>query len=186
MAQPFVTGPCHLFLGLGALGQPLYLGTGERAPWIEIKAEWEPLFNDLGGTKVPIDEAYEGEHGFVGVDLTRWNESVYQLATSRTRHDLQRGLDLSSDIGTLMVHEAAAYPLWVAFPYNSKPAYASMPPGYRFLRAHLLGPDRHEPQGTAPKKVRCLWHCLRALTSAVGTLTLYDHDMTLIQSVPLD
>jgi hypothetical protein len=180
MATPYVTGPVHLFVG--PLSSPNYLGTAERFPRMSIRTGWEPVFNDLGGQRVPFDLLYEGQEAFVSVDLTRWNENVLQVMMARAISTVP-GLDGPLDIGTAMLTENAAGPLWLLFPFGgvkaafNAPGSGPMPGGYRFPRAILAGPEDFESMGTAPRKIRLIWHCLRFFNPQNGRFLLYDNNM---------
>jgi len=187
MAQPYVTGPVNLFVRLPDASIE-YLGTGKEAPRLKIVPHWEPVMNDLYGTKIPMDVAYEGEEAFVAVDLTRWNESVYTKLVQRPDVQTDRGRDILDDIGTLMIHEGASHELWLHFPYTTlKTSMATQPAGYHFRAAYVLGPDEFERLGTVAREQRVIWHCLRKSVAGGGASTLdlrlYDHDMTGLPSI---
>src|SRR5438105_3720161 len=118
MAKPYVTGPCAIYCGIGALYAPIFLGHSERGVRIRIAPEYEPVHNDLGG-RVPIDWLYEGETAIISADLTRFNEAVYELIAARPRTSTLGsvpGVNVPGDIGTMMITEGFAYPLWLVFP----------------------------------------------------------------------
>lgn len=193
MAKQYVSGPGHLYVGVDitpgrrtasqntsvtAVKRPIYLGTAEKFPKITKRPNFKPTFVDQGG-EVPHDVAFMGEEAFVAADLSRYNEAVYNSLSSRPRHQFGlRGFTGSQDIGTLMIAEGKAYPLWVHFPYASKAAFSDMPNGYHFFASYLIGPDELEPLGTTPRKVRLIWHCLRVYDPVAGNYLSYDHDMT--------
>jgi hypothetical protein len=204
MATPYVTGPAHVFVGLGSGGTPIYLGTCERYPKILIRPANEPHFNDMGG-KVPFDMAHMGEEGFTSGDFNRFNETTYAVLASRPRGPAGvRGLNVAGEIGALYLTEGFAYGVWVSFPYVAKPVFAAagMPAGYHFLASYLVGPDELEPLGTTPRKIRLIWHHLRAfgipgisipqgvtLQSSIGAgevFELYNHDMSAINGIPVN
>jgi hypothetical protein len=181
MAQPYVTGPAHLYAGVGAGGAPFFIGHAMRTPRITIRPHFSPVWCDLTGQTVPYDWIFDGEEGFVTYDVSRWNEAGYAALAARPRATGARGITLPGDIGSLMITELFAYQLWVVFPYAAKPAYASMPPGYHFLNAWLEGPDELDDLGTTARRNRLVFHCGRSgviTTSPTGgqglTLTLYD------------
>jgi hypothetical protein len=190
MARQYVTGPAHLFVGLGTKGG-VYLGTAEKFPRISIRRQFHPTYTDQGGL-IPHDMAYMGEEAFVAADISRWNESVYAQLAALPRPNSSvglsspvqapvRGTNVGGDIGTLLVGEGMALSLYVQFPYAALKAaiYPDMPPGYRFAAAYLVGPDELEPLGTTPRKERLLWHCLRTYNAKSPTLyTLYDFNLT--------
>jgi hypothetical protein len=193
MAGQKVTGPAHIYCGVGPNKSPLYLGTAERYPKISIRPHFKPTFTDIGGD-VPFDMSFQGEEGFVSADISRWNEITYAIMAARPRHRhplFPRGSTFNGDIGTLMLAEGAAYPIWVVFPYaavnGGKAAFADMPAGFRFVSSYLMGPDELEPLGTTPQKERLIWHCLRSFYITTGgnarQFLLYDHDMRGLPSI---
>lgn len=190
MAQPYVTGPCSIFVGVGAGGSPVFLGHAERSPSIQIRPSFSPVFNDIAGQRVPYDYIYDGEEGMVSADVTRWNESVYTTIASRPLHSGADGLNAPGEIGSLMGLEGLAYPLWLLFPYASKPAMVAggMPAGYRFAKAFLEGPDGLDGLGTTNRRLRLNFKCMRDFQGEgaalfPGTLYLYDHDMSAVSGL---
>lgn len=160
---------------------PLYLGTAEDTPTIDIDRAYVPWYDDEGGTSFPADDIYESEQGLVVADISRWNEPVYAyIACVYNQLDPAggRGYDPPFSVGTSMAYEGATYPLWVQFPYAAKLLYADMPPCYRFYCASLLGPDRLEPLNHLPSKRRLIWRARRYLNVVNGFAALYDHNMT--------
>lgn len=182
MAKPYVTGPCHLFLGVGPSGAAIYLGTAERTPEIQIRPSWSPVFNSIAG-EVPFDWLFEGEEAFLTADLTRWNEPVYAASASRPNAGATRGRNIPGDLGTLMISEGFAYQLWALFPYSIlKPAFSDQQQGFRFPAAFLEGPDSLSGLGTINRRNRLMFHAGRAYSinpSGLGMDFLcYDGDMS--------
>lgn len=201
MAQPYVTGPVSVYVGVtigGVTTTPVFLCHGEKGPSIQIRPSFSPVFADISGQRVPLDYLYDGEEAIVTVDSTRFNESVYFNIANRASPGLgSRGTDFPGDIGTLMGHEGKAFPLWLLFPYAGKPAFSAavgpnsggpMPGGYHFFRAFLEGPDGLDGLGTTNRRTRFSFHCIRVLdptyngADGSGSLALYDHDMSAIQT----
>lgn len=207
MAQPFVTGPCHIYCGVGSGLGPLYLGTCEAAPRIQMSPGWSPLMNDISGDQKPYDYLYQGQDAKVFGDLTVLNWPVLTIVQNRVpRGSPLPGLDPLGSVGTLMVTEGQAYPLWIHFPYGgatgSHAAMVTIPGGYHFFYAWLLGPDEIDP-GTKANKVHVQFHCQKGpvttivgptspqgiagatvLPTATGHFGLYDFNMTGIPAVP--
>lgn len=212
MAQAWTTGPAHLFAAPqgGGSNSPLYLGTAEKKPDINIITEYEPVMNDLAGQRLPYDRAYSGKEAIISVVLTRMNYHV--MAALMTRPNPAAGfggaaglepdgVNFLNDMGALMGTEGLTYPFWIWFPKAAIAAYAGMFAGYRFFSCITLGPDRIEP-GTEGKKVHLLIQAQRSLAPAgmpvpavgVPALTqtstsawlLYDHDMSAINSALLN
>lgn len=193
MAQLYSTGPVAVYVSTGVTmpgadpytaGVPLFLGTAEAAPEIHVRPLFAPVNNDIGGA-LPFDYIFHGEEADIVVDLTRWNEGVYAACAARPNsQDGTRGRFTSTDIGSLMATEGLTYGLWLNFPYVSKAAYSvTMPAGYRFLSAFMIGPDTILP-GTRANKRTCIFKAIRAFAPSDGTLRLYDHDMTGLPAVP--
>src|SRR5271166_2405198 len=138
MAQLFSTAPALIYVaqtgpglapGGGPGGSPVnpgFLGTAEFAPQIHVRREFEPVFNDLGGSRIAFDTMYESKEGFSFMDLTRWNENLFQQLAACPRsinvnpNDPEDGADFNGDIGTLMIQEGLAYTVFLKFPYANK------------------------------------------------------------------
>lgn len=197
MAQLYVTGPCDIYVGTTA-GTALFLGHAERTPNAQIRPMFSPVFCDLYGQRIQADAIYDGEEGMISADLTRFNESLYALIAARpnsTGTGAARGTNLPGDIGTLMVAEGFAYPLFLRFPYASKAAFSTgsggaMPAGYRFAACYLEGPDDLGPMATTNRRIRLNWHAVRTPFTVAGNplgsvgMLLYDHNMAPTAGVP--
>jgi hypothetical protein len=190
MAQLWCTGPAHIYVGVTTSRAPLYLGTAETKPDIDIRGEFEGVMNDLSGSKIPMDELWEGEEGMISFVLTRWNMNVALLMMAQPNFTGTPGLNSQDDMGTLMLTEGLSYPVWIRFPYaTSKVAMAGMVAGYRFWSCILLAPKKIEP-GTRAMKKHFALKAKRAFTSdaapnnlplkggSSAVWRLYDHDMS--------
>jgi len=179
--QPFVAGPCFLYTGTGSLAaknaEPFCVC--EDTPQVRIDSEWEPLYNSLGGSKIPSDQAFQGENAIVRVDTTKWSEDVYLKLAAKPWFSGIRGTHFFGDYGTLMLSEGAYYPLWLRFPYRgTKPAMATMPAGYKFVASWLGAGDDLGPLNTKPRRLSLVFVCQRILNPLTLAWTLYNHDMT--------
>lgn len=177
MAQPYVTGPAHIFIGVGPRGAPLYLGTSEGEPEIALLPEYDQIMNDISGSRKPMDRQFMGEEAMISAVLTRYNEIVLAAAQARVRGTI-RGAEPFGSIGALMGGEGNAFPLWLVFPYVVKPAMAAggMPAGYRFVQC--FDESDRMPVGTRARRVHVQFHAQRFLTIAGGgTGLLYDHNV---------
>jgi hypothetical protein len=175
MAQAFCSGPVPIYCGVGAGGSPLFLGHAERFPRVSIRPRFSSVYCDLSGQTVEYDSVYDGENSHVIADITRWNESTYAIiadrAKTRTAATVNRGTTGFGEIGTLMMTEGVAYPLYLVFPYAAKAAYATMPAGYQFFCAYLAGPDDFDLGSTA-RKLRLVFNCIRQVQAATGGTTV--------------
>lgn len=187
MAQAYNTGPVHIYWQLFSL-QMAYLGTCERAPRIVHTAYFEPIFNDIAGTKVPYDELFQGKDASIAGDLTRWNEAVLKDAETRVGNGAQvqpDGLDDEQSRGTMMLAEGQAGILILHFPYYAKPVMsaAGMRPGYRYFGAWLAGPD-DKTLGTQVNKAHIQFRALPVYQYTTGKFLLYDTNLSGIPAVP--
>ncbi len=187
MAQPYCTGPVLIYVQPAGFGSPQFFGTAERFPQQQITPEWEPVYNDMSGQRLPLDILYEGEEAYVTADVTRWNERLMASMMARPSGLGTRGRNVFGDIGSIMVLEGFAFPLWLRFPYSAKAVFQNaangpMPDGFHFLAAHLKGPDSYTGLGTGPKKIRCIWHCMR-IFSPPSNFLLYDQNMAGLPAV---
>lgn len=72
-----------------------------------------------GGVDGPgEDDLYLGEEALIEATLTRWSEAVYATISSKPRFGPGRGSIARRDVGTMMVREGRAYPVWVQMPYG--------------------------------------------------------------------
>jgi hypothetical protein len=188
MSIPYVAGPAFTYVGVGTNGAPLYFGTTESEPEIVIQPEFEPVMNDLRGSRKPYTYQSMGEDAVVLGTFNKYNEGVLRLMQSRPFRagaaTNVRGNQPFGSQGALMAEEGCLFPMWMVFPYVSKAFFASngMPAGYRFFGAFLFGPDRM-PIGTRVRKVQCVFQC-QAIFSLPGNWTVYDHNTSAVASIP--
>ena len=181
VAQPYVTGAVDVFVGLGSGGSAVYLGSTRGRPRIREMPAFSPVENDIAGDK-PYDMVYGGSDCIVMARFSRFKASVLNSITARPNAQAayqgvgvaggqggttspSRGTNIAGDIGTLMVTEGKAYPLWLRFPYTVlKSAYGNQEPGYYFPAAFLMGPDEHEDLGTTARTEGLVFYAARVLT----------------------
>lgn len=184
MAHPVTTGPAYFHAGIGPNYAPVFLGTATRGVRIQVRRYWEPIYNDIAGLAA-LDWMYEGQEGIVSCDLSRFDEAVYELIAAMPRSSSPGsvpGIEQPGDIGTMMVTEGFAFPIWVEMPYglggrNAKPALADQPPAYHFFAAMLAGPDDFGAGAVQNQQKRLIFQCFRTTTinSQLGaTFGLYD------------
>lgn len=193
----YVTGPIPIFVAFrvnGQLGAPELLGTGETATEPDIRAQWDGVMNDITGTKLPYDVAYEGEEAFFSVQLTRWDDLVRKkLAARPFRQGSVAGVNAVrqagpgntyGDRGSLMITEGLAVACWLPFLYAKKPVYsaANLIRGYRFPYCWTEGPETWRG-GTRAARVALTFHAIAGFES--NNLRLYDHDMSAVENLTL-
>jgi|HubBroStandDraft_3_1064219.scaffolds.fasta_scaffold329365_1 hypothetical protein len=166
MAQVFTTGPVELWAGVAgssASPQPAFIGHGERAPRVEIVQNFKPVMCDLSGDMEQYDAMFMLGHAIIEVDLIRSN--IAPLFAMQAQPNpwnavtLPAGLNAVGDVGTIMLTEGFAPPLWVRWPYSLKASMFGLPNGLHFFRTYLLGPNLHT-MGTVPYKFRALFYAM--------------------------
>lgn len=193
MAIPYVTGPAAIFVGVSGTtpvdpfvgATPVYLGHCESAPRIAWNPQFEPVMNDLAGSRLPYDMLYQGKDAMIIGDLTIWNWLIWDRVRSRPDFNDVPDTNDRFDLGSLMLTEGKCFPLWITYPYVAKAAMAAggMPAGRHFLATYLVGPDNEDP-GTRVNKVHVQFHALRAWDPVTGGHKLSDANMTGVPAVP--
>lgn len=201
MSQGYVPGPALLYLAgyknqvYGSTppqeGAPSFLGTCEVTPKVIERPHLQPWFNSLRG-KLPSDHIYHGTDALVVADVNRHNASVMAELKKGVRafqgSPVQQGTDLATDVGSMMVHERRTHILYVYFPYSTKPQYAGMRSGYRFLFAQLMGPNEHDNLGPEPEKHRLIWYANSWLNLNVrpSVWTCYDNNLAAVANLGIN
>jgi hypothetical protein len=190
MAQTYVTGAIHHYVSFGAKADgtllragPVYLGTAENRPLVEIQPAWEPVHNDLRGDVKPFDLIYQGEDAIVVTDLNRFNELVYQAMASRTQNLL--GQDTRLDTGALALANNVAFGLWLKFDFfGTIRAPATLPAGYYFPNVVLAGPDTLDQLGTRVRRTRCIFQAIGQYNPTTRGFLLYGTDAGYFAGLP--
>lgn len=187
MANPYVTGAVPVYVGIGAGSTqsdnaPYFLGWFERGlNDFHIDPKYRPIFADIFGSDLPYDHMFMGEDAWCAGDLSVWNEAVYARTAARPTHlsAAVRGTYQPSDIGSLMIAEGLAFPLWLPFPFATPKAtpQPNQPAGYHFPTAWMFGPD-HIIGGLQQSKRRVVFYAGAARNPSTGVITLYNSFMT--------
>ncbi len=174
MPQLWSTGPVSLYIGpINALPiQAVVVGTGREAPHLDVRPAFDPVMNDLGGSRISFDTMYEGADATISIDLNRYNydrvEQLLQHAQTSTAllgNLITLGNDPPGAVGALMLTEQLAHTLFVLFPFAVKPAFSGGPSGamrigYRFP-ACTLETSTWDQLGTRAQQIRLVWHAHR-------------------------
>ena len=201
VGQQYSTGAVYIFAAPptsgGGFGQPLWLGTCEKMPQDQRQPEYEMLMNDVSGTKVPYDLSWQGMTAQISLVMTITVQSTVELmlASPRPVGNVNGAVSTPgtwdfSDVGALMMLEGLGWTVWLAYTFGSalsnKPAYASgfpnaLRPGRRYYQCILWTPQLEET-GTAPMKTHLMLFSWPFANLASKTFTLYDYDLTGINS----
>jgi hypothetical protein len=204
MAQ-LSTGAVHVFAqapnGTGVYpsgNTPLYLGTCEKMPQDQRQPEYEMLMNDVSGTKVPLDLAWEGQSAQLSLTFTRTVQPNIELllesprpstagAAGAGRNPLGGVTDSPgtwsfADVGSLMSLEGLGWTISLVYTFGAalaaKPAYTGqgLRAGRRYWQCILWAPQRDET-GTAPMKQHFMLFSWPYANYKTGDFILYDYDV---------
>lgn len=184
--QVYVPGPVSVWVDTpGQSGFPTLLGYGENGVNIVVRAMYDAVMNDLGGTQIPFDRLFMGEEGQVSTVLTVFNWGVYEsVCMARPDFASTPGTSRFGDLGTEVWGEAAGYNLWLRFPYQT--AFTASNPGmvagYHFFRSFM--PENQPLFNTSAVKIPVNFQCIRSYNYSTGSWALYDHNMTGTTVIP--
>src|SRR5882672_1487091 len=186
MANQFSTGAVHVFIASPYYnaGSPLYFGTTESMPDDRRQPEYEMLMNDLSGSKVPLDMAWEGESAQISLVMTRWTESVAQgLETKPIPGVSVSGQWTWNDMGALAAYEGNYLRLWLVYTFGAalanKAAYVQGGAGLRAGRYYpqcVVWAPETEETGTKPMKRHFLFFAWPAIDVQNRRFLLYSTD----------
>jgi hypothetical protein len=169
-------------------GQPVFLGTCERAPRLSLVSHFREVYRDDLGHHVPWDLLMTSEEAYLYCELNRWDEAVLEAAQDRmyrqgTPFPL-RGFHTEEAVGSLMRAEEYAYAVTFSLPYSRKlgNALSGAPGNYVFPACVLWGPDDLDPLGGTQdvRKVRLVWRALRYVDDDDSASVLYYHASNLV------
>ncbi len=182
-AGAFISGAVGGVAGGGAPGATItvitrsafYLGTTRGKPRYKHRHEWGDVMNDLGGGKIATEFLFEGTHGYMSLDFTRWNQFVMDAVCSVPNPLGTRGVNVAGDIGTAALLEGATVGVVWMYPYVLKAAMlgggisGAMPAG-RFWPLCLVEEDGEE-RGTEENAANLMFHMVRGYTPLGAFLT---------------
>lgn len=180
MAMQFASGSVQLY-GKFIGGSVFHIGTCEQMPQDSRSPAYEMLMNDISGSQVPLDMAFEGESAQIGMTLTWWDENAVNLMTAAPNNTTP-GSYSYSDVGTLMSIEEQTTELWLAYTFSSpnlapKAVYTSngLIPGRHYVQAVLYSPQVDEV-GTRPMKRHLMYFAWPKLNKTTKRFTLWDQE----------
>ena len=134
-SQLFVPGPAFIyfapFTAYDTPGSYVYLGESEGDVNVSDDAAWEDIIVDQSGPRVPFDLAYMAEECYIQFTLVKYVEAAWEALATRVAGTTWGTIE-AGQVGTLVRQEGKCYAFAITSPYQSKAAYASMPPGYTF------------------------------------------------------
>lgn len=182
--QQQATGAVHIYVRPPGGSQPLYFGTSESFPKDTRNPEYEPVMNDISGSKVPLDFAWEGESAIISLVMTRVEQSIVELMQARPHSaGALPGSWALNDVGSLMSLEGLTWQIWLAYTFGAalgnKAAYVNqgMRAGRHYVQAIIWAPQDDET-GTKPMKQHFLLYAWPKLNMTTRRFVLYDYDFT--------
>lgn len=179
MAIPFVPGPSNWFVSSGSSKSWEYLGQCERDTRIGLSPEWEDVFVDGGGTRLPYDRQFMGASASASGDLVRYNAPVLQrLKNWYNNPAATPGIFPNGAVGTLLRTEGYEFSLIIVSTYRTKTLFSSngMVGAYYFPFAVPVG-SWDCSYSTAVKRERIAFECL-PVWNLLGGGTLYTNDIS--------
>lgn len=186
-----VSGPTAWYVGTGSAGALQFLGYCEGEANIALEGEFEDVFADFGGGRVPIDSTYQGEQAYISGTFSYYDEAVMELLLKRTAHVAHTnspGTVPHGTIGTLMISEGAAVQLVITSPYASKTVMTSqgLVPGYNFSAAWIPS-SVSVGLSTSVKKPRVSFRAIPRWTTSGSPLVyggvLYTHTIPSLPAI---
>lgn len=166
---------------LARLGKtPVYLGTagGKSGVQIKIRRAYSSVFNDLTGSEIAFDKIWAGREAMIRLDLTRWNETIYQVLAGTPNPGGAPDAEGPGARGTLMMTEGAGFPVVLRFPaYDFHPVWqaAGGKAGYRFLCC--MPEDDDWTPGSDANTRSVMLHAIEAYDPKTNALALRDFNV---------
>lgn len=153
----WVTGPVHHYIRYS--GQLYYLGTAEVTPLVDHRIMRNDVFNDIGGTGVPMQRTHQGEMVVVGSMLNRFSKIGLgvldnlgpTLGSAGTENRFSRGG---------LVFGPRSFELWLKYDNYDDAGWraAGLEPGIYFPQVDLTGKTRQR-LGTDAEKELLTFEC---------------------------
>jgi hypothetical protein len=172
--QIHVSGPAHCYYGSHADGGDVvasYLGTCERDPDIQILTyAADEIRCDVRG-KVPVGFWDAGDHAYIRLDLTRWDEAVYIKAAGSG--GASGGTIGGANVGRALVLDPSTGGwLWVVPTTTAPPGTFTGENGYRFMGVILESHTRTR-MGLGAMLLGLVFHAIGEMNSFRGGWQLY-------------
>jgi hypothetical protein len=107
----------------------------------------------------PFDHQYLGQAAMVSARFNRFRNDLYLEMMSLPNPFGTPGLNPGGDLGTYLIQEGFAFPIWIQQPYASaKAAMSGLEAGLHYGAAFMLGPDEKTP-GMGQHEANCIFFC---------------------------
>lgn len=119
-----VTGAIHHFIRTPQLEQIMYLGTAEVTPNIEHRIMRADVFNDIGGTGVPMQRTNQGQMAVIGTLLNRFSKGAIVALKNLSAQPVAAGQEGRFSRGAL-VFGPSTFELWLLYEFSTNPTFRS-------------------------------------------------------------
>lgn len=146
---------------------------------VSLSPQWEEVYVDGAGSRVPYDLQYQAGEASVSGDLIYYNEPVLNRVKNWLNNaNVAAGTIPNDSIGTLARSEGRAFSLAIVSRYRIKQVFSSqgMNGGFLFPFAIPAG-SWDVGLGTQVKKERILFRCLPTFNLYGGGI-LYTNDLS--------
>ena len=176
MAQFYNTGGVRFYAGVDENNPlnraPQFIGTSEGPSFLDEVPGFAPIQNDVAGGMLPMDHVYQNRVWQISLIMNRVNLPIWYEMARRPQIDPANfgpGEWSMVDVGTFMVQERSAFPVWAFMPSaaaspGGRPSMPDMRGVYRFWGTILRGPNRRQV-GTQQKKIHVQFYCHPVLCS---------------------
>lgn len=179
MSTPYVPGPSYWYLSSAPNGAYEFLGMCESLTRLSLSPQWDEVYVDGAGSRVPYDLEFQGAEASVSGDLIRYNEAVLNRAKNWLNNPgAIPGTIANDSIGTLARTEGRAFSLAIVSRYRTKAVFTGQGMNGAFLFPFAVPAGSWDVgQGTKVKKERILFRCLPTF-NLYGGGTLYSNDIS--------
>lgn len=165
---------------------PRFLGVGQTPPETQTIVSYSQVRSDMAGQQLAFDDLFAGAEATTQFELVQWDEDVLQtMATVFNILDASGNMRWNDvDVGTAMMTEGFAIPLWFRYARRNVPAMdaLSMPDGYHYYGSRLV---QFVPRaGNKANSMLCVWHHRAQRDPATGIWRIRDKDLTAVATLP--
>lgn len=194
------TGPCHIYIGSASLNidangpsltgsvdpaelsvQPYYAGTCEVYPQVEEIQYFNPVFNDIGGPMVQVDDEYQGMKKIITLDMNRFVETVINFLD----FDDADGSEGTRGRGKLVLANGQWARLWITFDNfgTINQVAPDLPPGEMYYCVKQIA-KYYDRLGTQHRKTRLVLEATPVYVAAFRGFRLYSRNSGFFQGLP--
>lgn len=178
MSTTYCPGPSQWYVNTGVGQAWQFLGYCEGETSLSLSPEWEEVYTDVSGTRIPYDYQFMGAHATVEGSLVKYNEPVLNALRNWLNQNATPGTFPDNSLGALVRTEDKEFALAIRSTYGGKAVFqnAGMVPGFIFPLAIPMG-AWSSPLSARVKRNRVLFECIPVWNN-VGGGVLYTTDFS--------